>query len=649
MEAPEPLVTTDESGMLSLNQKVVRYLDSVTQKLTVVSIVGSYRTGKSYLLNRLMGKQTGFPMGSTIRSETKGIWVWLRQHPLDRSRRLLLMDTEGLYDPDKADQKHDIAIFSLAILLSSMFIYNSKGTIDDKSIHDLHFTVEMAKHIKIKAKDGQSGEDLCRVFPLFVWAVRDFALELKVNGEKISPNQYLEDGLKLKPGHTKPINDANNIRRSIRDFFKKRYCFTFPSPVVNEKMKDLDTLPESELKPSFLEAGERFSEFVFMLAPTKQIDGKEVNGRIFVAFLRCYLEAIRKGAIPCIESAVNNVSAVENSKWIATAVKNYDDRMSSLSYPVPEKILHKHNREAQIEAFDFFSEQTIFDNDGKYRENLGEALADRFKVYIEKNDSESRELCKGTLSDLYKHIGERVKSGDFLKPGGYKEYEKQMVGLENEYRRCPNKGPMADSVFHEFLKQKEVAKQQILAADSKLTVSERQREEERSKWLEADRKKKLVEQDLERSKRQLEELKRNHESNIANLEREMNQEMQRQVNQLKQRLQSEKQERLQRLQDAHERLNNNLRHRIDDLEEEVEAERNSQQQMRSDFERRLQISTAPQQQTASAMSFSACQIQTTLLGSEGLHQQRFTAFRVSGGNSGARHFGYMLRSGDESD
>ena len=49
----------------------------------VVSVVGMYRTGKSYLLNRLMGRSDGFPLGATVQAKTKGIWMWLGDHPKD--------------------------------------------------------------------------------------------------------------------------------------------------------------------------------------------------------------------------------------------------------------------------------------------------------------------------------------------------------------------------------------------------------------------------------------------------------------------------------------------------------------------------------------------------------------------------------------
>jgi len=36
-----------------------------------------YRTGKSYLLNRMiLNRQNGFSVGPTVNACTKGIWIW---------------------------------------------------------------------------------------------------------------------------------------------------------------------------------------------------------------------------------------------------------------------------------------------------------------------------------------------------------------------------------------------------------------------------------------------------------------------------------------------------------------------------------------------------------------------------------------------
>ena len=72
-----------------------------------------------------------------MQTMTRGIWIWARQHPLDPSSFLILLDTEGLHDAERNNAMQDMQIFSLALLLSSCCIYNVVGTIDEVLIKQL--------------------------------------------------------------------------------------------------------------------------------------------------------------------------------------------------------------------------------------------------------------------------------------------------------------------------------------------------------------------------------------------------------------------------------------------------------------------------------------------------------------------------------
>lgn len=62
---------------------------------------------------------------------------------------------------------------------------------------------ELTEHIRVKANPSEDEDDsaeFMRVFPYFVWAVRDFTLELKIADKPITSDEYLEHALKLKKG-----------------------------------------------------------------------------------------------------------------------------------------------------------------------------------------------------------------------------------------------------------------------------------------------------------------------------------------------------------------------------------------------------------------------------------------------------------------
>ena len=58
--------------------------------------------------------------------------------------------------------------------------------------------------IKVKSStvDEEEGEgsQFAQFFPNFVWTVRDFTLQLEIDGRVITPDQYLENSLQLKKG-----------------------------------------------------------------------------------------------------------------------------------------------------------------------------------------------------------------------------------------------------------------------------------------------------------------------------------------------------------------------------------------------------------------------------------------------------------------
>lgn len=66
------------------------------------------------------------------------------------------------------------------------------------------YVTELTKKIHTKSS-GHSQEDtnsaeFVRFFPAFIWAVRDFTLQLEIDGRPITEDEYLENALKLQEG-----------------------------------------------------------------------------------------------------------------------------------------------------------------------------------------------------------------------------------------------------------------------------------------------------------------------------------------------------------------------------------------------------------------------------------------------------------------
>ena len=60
--------------------------------------------------------------------------------------------------PDLQTGQYSTQIFSLAVLLSSLFVYNQMGGIDEAALDRLSLVTEMTKHIRVKSGDSAGSQ-----------------------------------------------------------------------------------------------------------------------------------------------------------------------------------------------------------------------------------------------------------------------------------------------------------------------------------------------------------------------------------------------------------------------------------------------------------------------------------------------------------
>uniref|UniRef100_A0A671MJT8 Guanylate-binding protein 1-like n=1 Tax=Sinocyclocheilus anshuiensis TaxID=1608454 RepID=A0A671MJT8_9TELE len=375
MDKPECLIDTESGGKLYVKESALQILQKIEQPVVVVAVVGLYRTGKSYLMNRLAGQQTGFALGSTIESKTKGIWMWCVPHPTKAGTTLVLLDTEGLGDVDKGDSKHDSNIFCLAVLLSSTLVYNSRGTIDNRAVEELQYVTELTECIKVKSSnnDADDSGEFVKFFPSFIWAVRDFTLERKIDGNDATEDEYLEFALKLKPGTSKKVMEYNLPRECIQNYFPSRKCFTFPFPTAPENVSHLEKLDSSDISSDFLEVTENFCKYAFEKSEVKKLkDGITVSGRVLGHLAKNYVDTISSGVVPCLENAVIAMAKIENEAAVKDGLEIYQSGMEKLkdTFPLELKDVSSEHQHLSSTATQTFMKRSFRDNDGGYLKTL---------------------------------------------------------------------------------------------------------------------------------------------------------------------------------------------------------------------------------------------------------------------------------------
>ncbi|KAK2107061.1 Guanylate-binding protein 6 [Saguinus oedipus] len=568
---------------LSVNQQAIQILDQISQPVVVVAIVGLYRTGKSYLMNRLAGKNHGFPLGSTVQSETKGIWMWCVPHPFKPNHTLVLLDTEGLGDVEKemnsGDPKNDSWIFALAVLLCSTFVYNSMNTINHQALEQLHYVTELTELIKSKSSpssdEAEDSTEFVSFFPDFIWTVRDFTLELKLNGCTITADQYLENALKLIQGRNPKVQMSNLPRECIRHFFPRRKCFVFDRP-TNDKdlLANIEKVSEKQLDPKFQEQTNIFCSYIFTHARTKTLkEGITITGNRLGTLVVTYVDTISSGAVPCLENAVTTLAQRENSAAVQKAADYYSQQMTQqVRFPTDtlQELLDVHAA-CEREAIAVFMEHSFKDENQEFQGKLVKIIVSKKEDFLLQNEESSVQYCQAKLNELSKALMESISAGSFSVPGGHKLYMDEKEKIEQDYWQVPRKGVKAREVFQIFLQSQAAIETSILQADKALTDQEKAVAAERAKKEVAEKEQELLKQQLQEQQQQMEAQEKTLKENIAQLKEKLEKERKQMLKEQEMMLDHELQVQKELLQEGFKKKSEEMNAEINHLKNKIDS------------------------------------------------------------------------------
>ncbi|XP_006140234.1 guanylate-binding protein 5 isoform X1 [Tupaia chinensis] len=564
---PDPVCLIENlDEELQVNPEAVKILSTITQPLVVVAIVGLYRTGKSYLMNRLAGRTKGFSVGGTVQSHTKGIWMWCMPHPENPNHTLVLLDTEGLGDVEKVDHNKDTQIFALAILLCSTFVYNTKNKVDQEAIDLLHKVTELTDLLQTRTSPSldkaEGAADFVSFFPDLVWTLRDFYLDLEVDGRLITVDEYLENSLKIKEGCDERIQKFNLPRQCIQRFFPVRKCFIFDLPAPGKKLTRLETLPENELNPEFVQQVEKFCSYVWSSAVKTLPGGIKVDGPCLENLVLTYVNAINSGDLPCMENAVLVMAEKQNSAAVQKAIAHYDQQMGQrvqLPTETLQELLDLH-RASEKEATEIFMKNAFKDVDQSFQKEL-ETLLDARRIDIcNRNLEASLDHCSALLQDIFRPLEEAVKQGIYSKPGGHNLFIQKTEELKAMYYQTPKKGVQAEEALQKYLNSKESISDAILQTDQALTAKEKEMEEARVKAEAAKAEARRLEEIQRRNQQMMEEKERLHQEQLRQIE----------INEANRR--AAQAERLRALEREHQKQAEELKRKLEDDRRKLENE-----------------------------------------------------------------------------
>nr|CAB3452129.1 unnamed protein product [Digitaria exilis] len=360
LERAFPIVEPDYGHTkLRLAKEGLEAIRRIKTPIAAVSVIGPYRSGKSFLLNQLLSLSCdkGFGVGHMRDTKTKGIWVWGTPVELDIDGSIvsvLYLDTEGFESVGKSNV-YDDRIFALATVLSSVLVYNLPET----------------------------GQDVAFEPAKLLWLIqRDF-----LQGKSVQ--QMVDEALQRVPNNNgdKYIDEINQIRDSLAVMGDNSTAFSLPQPHL--RRTQLCDLEDQELDPLYLERRDQLKQIVSSMIKPKVVQGRTLNGTEFVSFLGQILEALNKGEIPSTGSLVE----VFNKAILERCLKVYHERMGRVGLPVSVDKLQQYHDLGKDEARRLFDKQhfgkhhaaqSIFKLDEEIKKMLARSRALFIKEYNNK-------------------------------------------------------------------------------------------------------------------------------------------------------------------------------------------------------------------------------------------------------------------------
>ena len=448
-------IIPEEARQLLSNQKF--------NNIGIISLVGKYRTGKSFLLNRVLldrKQTTGFGVGPTFKPCTKGIWIW--SDPIMVSNihcktpfPVFLIDTEGLGAYDE-EINHDSKIFLIAVLISSLFIFNSFGAIDENAINTLSFILNLSKTIKIKSVNKEDKEEeLAEYFPTLLWLLRDFSLKLEdKNGNTITEKQYLDNALEDLVGNSDVIEEKNRVRSLIRNYFKEKDLFVMVRPVEKEtELQNLQNLPDEKLRKEFLEQAKFFRNKVMKKTKPKIFKKKNLNGYMLVELVQSILDAINNGSIPVIENSwkyvMQNECIKNGNEIIKKFVKDITDfREKNKNKKDFFTSVKKYSRKAAQNYINEFMKNNIVyeENKKEFCENLQKKINLELNKFDKENDKIFEEIYTKGLNVLSNNFLSSISNNEkYIK--NYYQFFQDFENFKDEANQLTPDFPHKSEIF----------------------------------------------------------------------------------------------------------------------------------------------------------------------------------------------------------
>lgn len=384
-----PLFTSLPNSSLELDMEAldrVLRADHVKNKpVVVISVVGPFRKGKSFLLNFFIryfasqcrsnwlnscdGSLDGFSWRAGCERETTGILLWSEVFVVSTNQgevAVVLMDTQGTFDREST-MEESATIFALSTMLSSVQIYNLSQNIAEDDLQNLQ---QFSDYGRLVQKEISKSP-----FQKLLFLVRDWASSHQFSFGEEGGRQFLKKLLQITE---KQPPELKRLRKEISSSFEAITCFLMPYPgnkvARSPEFKGLISDIESDITQHLEELVSAFLH-PNTLQP-KRVNGVDITCESLCTYVQIYAQAFKNGNLPRPMSIREATGVANNATALEDALEFYMRKMNQLRSGVvmlgPRRLYsaHRQHREAALQMFNAVAKLGGADLEHQYRQML---------------------------------------------------------------------------------------------------------------------------------------------------------------------------------------------------------------------------------------------------------------------------------------
>lgn len=403
---------------LELVEANLNQLRKLRGPVAMVAVVGKFHSGKSFLMNQLMGKSTGFGIGPSVQPKTMGIWMWGQPMEFQSSRagtkiNVVFLDTEG-FAANNITENYDAKVFAVSTLLSSHLLYNSVKIIDQSDIDYLELLARRTQLFALRSQLSKSkwtsdfNHDML-TFPPLTWVVQDFVQETH-NFE--TPSEWLH---RLMGSHSR---ESDNYTISLLEIFEKVDCHTLFIPAFErELLTDLSQAKDSDLSTDYRRERDNLIKKLRESVVPKDKDNNYVTGSDLAQLLRVLVTAANDGSLADVPSRWDTFVERLQSTASDDCTKFYNKELDSFliernkNEPVSLRTFDVQHQQIKAKAFELLEQllHGLEDALATARRDLGTGIETNYLTKRDLNDKKIKVKCNQIKSRLELVAEEQLK------------------------------------------------------------------------------------------------------------------------------------------------------------------------------------------------------------------------------------------------